>query len=123
MDPRPSARRLPTSVLVLATLALLAMGGTWWFGTQPRSAAPAPAATAPPSEDAASSVMVLQMGDGTIVVDETGVTTFYRGMRQKDTRFRPILGGPLPCRIGSGGLAEALEARVSAMPLCSRPRR
>jgi hypothetical protein len=73
------------------------------------------------------------MGDGTIVVDDTGATTLYRGMRQQQDRARPILGGQVPCRIsgsasdadalGVGDLTEAITSGVGVtrMPRCGRP--
>jgi hypothetical protein len=138
MDSQPPTRRLPTSVLVAAVLVALVSGGTWWFGAQPPSPAPVSASAASPSaedESSMSSVLVLQMGDGTIVVDDTGTTTLYRGMRQPDSRIRPILGGGLACRIGGRGpnaddlgaryLAEALASRSrgASVPRCGRPSR
>ena len=112
-------------------LAAVLVGGLWFFGTAPApapplSAAPAQAAeTAETAEQSAmSSVLVLQMGDGTVVVDENGLSTLYHGMRQPDTRPRLLLGGP-PCRIGGRGsiLEDLGVGDAGRLPRCHRPRR
>ena len=118
--------RLPTSVLVAVVLVSLLPGAVWWSRAAPdmppASPIPSESAPAPAEEPADGGVLVLQMGDGTVVVDESGVSTLYRGMRQSDSRARPILGGQLPCRIGGrGSILEDFAAGERSQAVSSRP--
>jgi hypothetical protein len=64
-----SPRRPPTSVFVVAALALLTLGATWWMGADSSQAAPPARADlrAP-----VGSVIVLRLDDGRILTYESG---------------------------------------------------
>jgi hypothetical protein len=115
-------QQLPTTLLVLVTTALVALGVVWWVDSAPEPLSAAPAGPA-------SNVVVIQLDDGAVLTYDTGRSGFFSYASQQVSGLERIVSTQWPCRIGqpggrgpSGGGLDLLtqdSPRVISLPRCA----
>jgi hypothetical protein len=117
-------RRLPTTILVLATVALLGVGAVWWTRSRPVEP-PAAALKAAPS-----SIVVIQLDNGAVMSYDSGRSTFW-APSQRLSALEAMVATQWPCRLSppsssrfgwgrrAGGDVVVRDARVIRLPRCA----
>jgi hypothetical protein len=88
-----SSRRVPTGVLVLMAVAVVAAGATWWVRSAPETTSRATSGGA---------VVLLQLEDGSILTYGTGSSAFDGGDDQLRD-LQQIISSDWPCRPDESG--------------------